>query len=90
MVSLMCQYQPTCPTTRHRPGTRCPVRVSIENHNRKVDVKNRQAVWSLIVVLIIIAVAVAAYWFFLRPEATGMGIPALDNLLLRPALNVIS
>ena len=66
MVGLMCQYQPECPTTRHRPGTKCPVRVRIENHNRKVDEQNRQAVWALVVLLVIAGGAFAAWWFLLK------------------------
>lgn len=81
-VSRMCQYQPECPTTRHRPGTKCPVRVSIENHNRKVDEQNRQAVWTLIIVVALAALAFAFWWFFIRESATGIGLPVLDDLLL--------
>lgn len=78
----MCQYQPECPRTRHRPGTKCPVRVSIENHNRKVDEQNRQALWALIVVVALAALAFAFWWFFMREGATGIGLPVLDDLPL--------
>lgn len=66
MVGPMCQYQSDCPTTRHRPGTKCPVRTRIENHNRKVDEQNRQGAIALLILIIVLGGAVAAWWFLLR------------------------
>lgn len=62
----MCQYQSTCPTTRHRPGTKCPERTRIENHNRKVDAQNRANLIGAIVVIGLIVVAGAVFWFSQR------------------------
>ena len=62
----MCQYHSECPTTRHREGTQCPVIVSIEKHNRKVDEQNRQNVISLIVIGGIAIIGFAVYWFMFR------------------------
>ena len=53
----MCQYTDRCPTTKHRPGTRCPVIVRQENQRRKL-------VGSLIAVLIMAAVFAAVYFYF--------------------------
>ncbi|MBL3682635.1 hypothetical protein D3229_09860 [Leucobacter aridicollis] len=77
MVVLMCQYQPTCPTTRHREGTTCPERVRIQKHNqkvqkrnaevrehnRKVDLENR--VGAVVAIVAVVAVAALAVWWFL-------------------------
>ncbi|MEB4615848.1 hypothetical protein [Leucobacter sp. M11] len=79
----MCQYQSTCPTTRHRPGTQCPVRVSIEKHNRKVHEQNIRLLWTLVFVVAVLAIGLGLYWFFLRDGALGIGIPAIDNLLMQ-------
>ncbi len=68
----MCQYQSTCPTTRHRPGTVCPERHRIQKHNRKVDEHNRQvdaenrAALITVAVVVVIAAATAVWWFWLR------------------------
>lgn len=86
----MCQYQSECPTTRHRPGTKCPLRVSIENHNRKVDAENRGAMWGFIGLAVIAAGMFAYFWFYVRDGSTGIGIPALDDLLIRNPAMVMS
>lgn len=68
----MCQYQSTCPTTRHRAGTVCPERLRIEKHNRKVEEHNRQVDASNRANLIALGVfvvgigAAAIWWFLLR------------------------
>lgn len=81
-LGVMCQYQSECPTTRHRPGTKCPVRVGIENHNRKVDEANRGIGWG-IAGLIVLAILVGAFvWFYAWEGATGSGIPFFDDLIL--------
>ena len=78
----MCQYQSECPTTRHRPGTQCPVRVSIENHNRKVDQQNRATIWGVVFLVVIAALVFSFYLLFIRSGATGIGVPAIDELFL--------
>lgn len=77
----MCQYQSDCPTTRHRPGTQCPVRVGIQNHNRKVEAERLQTLWGIVVLVVILGVGFAAYWFLFRDGATGIGVPAIDELV---------
>ena len=76
----MCQYQESCPTTRHRPGTRCSVDVRIDNHNARVDAQNRQALITLGV--LVVGLGIAAYFLFFRDGATGIGIPAIDGIFL--------
>ncbi len=77
MVVLMCQYQPTCPTTRHREGTTCPERIRIQKHNqkvqkrnaevrehnRKVDLENR--VGAVVAIVAVVAVAALGIWWLL-------------------------
>lgn len=54
----MCQYNATCPTTRHRPGTVCPVEVRRENRERKAAGKLLGSALSLVGAL----VALCVYW----------------------------
>ncbi len=59
----MCQYNATCPTTRHRPGTVCPVEVRRENRERRVA----RQLWGAVVALAIMAVTYGlVYWYVLR------------------------
>ena len=79
-ISNVCQYQDSCPTTRHRAGTKCPVEVRIDNHNARVDAQNKQALSALAVVVVMLGIA--AYILFFRERATGIGVPAIDQLFL--------
>jgi hypothetical protein len=59
----MCQYNATCPTTRHRPGTVCPVEVRRENRERRAAAK----LWGAVVALAFTAVSYGlVYLFVLR------------------------
>lgn len=58
----MCQFNATCPTTRHRPGTVCPVDVRARN---RADKQVRQ-LWALAFGLAALLVMAGAYWFFIR------------------------
>lgn len=79
MVVFMCQYNDRCPTTRHRQGTQCPVEVRDRNREDKMI----RQLWAAIGMLAVAAVMVGYYWFYGRPDATGLGFPPLDDLLLR-------
>ena len=53
----MCQYSERCPTTKHRPGTRCPVIVRRDNQNRKLA--------SALVLAIVMVAAFAIVYFLI-------------------------
>lgn len=79
MVSGMCQYNDRCPTTRHRPGTQCPVEVRDRNREDRLV----SQLWGLVVIVAIFGLALGYYWFYLREGATGLGFAPMDNLFLR-------
>lgn len=58
----MCQYNDRCPTTRHRPGTVCPVEVRDRNRARKQTAQ----LWSAVAVLAFALIALNVYWFFIK------------------------
>ncbi|KAM9866728.1 hypothetical protein ACIFOC_00420 [Leucobacter aridicollis] len=59
MVVLMCQYNDRCPTTTHRPGTRCPVEVREQN---RAD-KQREQLKGMAAVFSVMLVAGVILWF---------------------------
>lgn len=58
----MCQYNDTCPTTRHRPGTVCPVEVRARNR----EARQVRQLWGVVTVLAITAGTYGFWWFFIR------------------------
>jgi len=53
----MCQYNDRCPTTKHRPGTVCPLEVRDANRKRKQIAQ----LWSGGIVLAIGLIALIVY-----------------------------
>ncbi len=54
----MCQYNDRCPTTKHRPGTVCPVEVRQRNEAAKA----RHA----LILIGVMAIGFGVYWLLIR------------------------
>lgn len=66
IVRGMCPYGSASPTTPHREGTKYPVIVGMNNHNRKVKKEGRQVKIVFFVLLAVAAPALSLYWFVIR------------------------
>lgn len=74
----MCQFTERCPTTKHRPGTRCPVEVRDKNREDKLIAQ----LWGLVIMVAVFGIGLGVHWLYFRAEASGLGFAPLDDLFM--------
>ncbi|KUF05532.1 hypothetical protein [Leucobacter sp. G161] len=82
----MCQFNERCPSTKHRPGTRCPVEVRNRNREDKLIAQ----LWGLVIMVAVFGIGLGVYWLYYRAGASGLGFAPLDDIFFNSSEGLLN